>query len=55
MIKLLKKLFKFCDHHWVDKNIEHYVDTSWDCHDPFTRIQCKCLKCGAWKTFTIKR
>jgi hypothetical protein len=55
MIKLLKKLFALCDHEWIDHGKQNYVETSYDLYLPFTVIQCKCSKCGAWKTFTIKR
>jgi len=55
MIKSLRKLLGLCDHKWIDCGNQNYHETSFGMYLAFTIIQCKCEKCGAWKSFKIKR
>jgi hypothetical protein len=53
MSKFLRKLLKLCDHEWENHNKQNYVETSFGMYLAFTIIQCKCKKCGVWKSFKI--
>jgi hypothetical protein len=55
MINFLRKLLGLCDHEWEDYNKQNYEGTDPRVYLAFTIIQCKCKKCGAWKSFKIKR
>ena len=55
MIKFLRKLLGLCDHEWEDYNKQNYEDINPRVYRNFTVIQCKCKKCGVWKSFKIKR
>jgi hypothetical protein len=52
MIKFLRKLLGLCDHKWEDHNKQNYEDLDPRLYN-FTVIQCKCEKCGVWKSFKI--
>jgi hypothetical protein len=53
MIKFLRKLLRLCDHKWEDHNKQNYEYSNYHIYKNFTVIQCKCEKCGVWKSFKI--
>jgi len=55
VIKLVKFLLGLCDHKWQEVSYDNFKDVTFsEIGQSKCYVQCRCEKCGKFKTFIIR-